>query len=282
MTTTHSYDGTSRSLDLAHGRLHYHEAGQGFPLIMLHGSGPGVHGWANFEGNLPVFAERYRSIIPDLPGYGESDAAPGNPIDAAIAATLALMDRLALDQVHLIGNSFGAIVASHVAARNPERVARLAMIGGVGLNLFTPFPNEGINLLVDFLEDPRRERLIAWLRSMVYDQALVTPELIEDRWRRATDATTLEVSRRIYSREAVAAMAAAQFITPTWQHLADIHCPSLLLWGRDDRVSTVDRAILPMRMIPRCELHVFPHCGHWAMIEQKAAFERVVLDFLER
>ncbi|GFG80102.1 hypothetical protein MPRG_33780 [Mycobacterium paragordonae] len=58
--------------------------------------------------------------------------------------------------------------------------------------------------------------------------------------------------------------------------------PTLLTWGRDDRVSPLDMAIIPMRTIPNAELHVFPNCGHWAMIEAKAAFESTVLAFLSR
>jgi len=65
-------------------------------------------------------------------------------------------------------------------------------------------------------------------------------------------------------------------------HLPKIKAPTLITWGRDDRVNPLDGALLPMRVIPNCELHVFPNCGHWAMIERKAEFEQVVLGFLRR
>jgi 2-hydroxy-6-oxonona-2,4-dienedioate hydrolase len=282
VTSQHTFAGTSRTLQTPQGGLHYHEAGQGSALLLLHGSGPGVYGWANFHGNLPLFAQHFRCFIIDLPGYGESDAIPGHPIDVAVAATLRFMDAMGLKQVNLLGNSLGGIVASRVAAEHPERVKRLCMIGGVGLNLLSSFPNEGINLLVDFVEDPTRERLIAWLHSMVYDPRLVTDELIADRWQRATDPKTLAVSRELYSRASIRAMAANQFQTQPWQHLAKIQCPTLLTWGRDDRVSPLDRALLPLRVIPKCELHTFHDCGHWAMIERKAEFESVVLAFFRR
>ena len=276
------FDSTSRDLAIGNARLHYHEAGSGPPLILLHGSGPGVYGWANFSGNLPVFAQHFRCFIIDMPGYGRSAAVAGNPIDAAVASTRSFMDALGLTQAGVLGNSLGGIVASRLAAEHPDRVSKLCMIGGIGLNLFTTFPNEGINLLVEFSEQPTRERLVAWLRSMVFDQALVTEELIEDRWRRATETTTLEVSRRIYSRAAMQALAATQFETQPWQHLPKIQCPTLLTWGRDDRVSPLDRAILPMRIIPKCELHTFHDCGHWVMIERKLEFESVALSFFQR
>jgi pimeloyl-ACP methyl ester carboxylesterase len=67
-----------------------------------------------------------------------------------------------------------------------------------------------------------------------------------------------------------------------WAQMHKVAAPTLLTWGRDDRVSPLDMALIPMRTIPTAELHVFPNCGHWAMIEAKDAFEGVVLGFLTR
>lgn len=284
MTDSLTYEGTSRFIDVPQGRLHYHVAGDehATPLLLLHGSGPGVFGWANFRGNLPVFAQHFRTYILDMPGYGESTAVDGYPIDVAVAATLQFIDALGIDRVAIVGNSMGGMVATRFAVAHPARVTRIATIGGVGTNLFSSFPNEGINLLVEFTEDPTRERLTAWLRSMVYDQSLVTEELIEDRWQRATKPETLATNRRMYSRASIAQIAAAQKNSQPWTHLQQLQCPTLITWGRDDRVSPVDWAILPMRLIPKCELHIFYDCGHWAMIERKKEFESVVLAFLQR
>jgi len=284
MGATYTFENTSRTLATEQGTLHYHEAGSedAPPLILLHGSGPGVFGWANFQGNLPAFAEFFHTYILDMPGYGGSSAVDGHPIAAAVDATLRFMDKMGIAQTAFVGNSMGGMVATHLAAAHPERVSRLCTIGGVGTNLFTSFPNEGINLLVEFTEQPTRERLIAWLRSMVYDQSLVTEELIEDRWRRATHPETLAVSRRMYSRAAIQAIGVAQKSSQPWAHLQSLQCPTLITWGRDDRVTPVDWAILPMRLIPKCELHVFYDCGHWAMIERKQEFESVALAFLRR
>jgi 2-hydroxy-6-oxonona-2,4-dienedioate hydrolase len=157
-------------------------------------------------------------------------------------------------------------------------------IGGVGRNLLSPGPSEGLNLLVEFAENPTRDNLVQWLRSMVHDPALLTDELIEERWATATEPATLEASRRIYGRQAMAAMQAAQSRSdqPIWAMLHKVAAPTLLTWGRDDRVTPLESALLPMRTIPKAELHVLPDCGHWAMIEQKAAWESAVLAFLTR
>jgi pimeloyl-ACP methyl ester carboxylesterase len=89
----------------------------------------------------------------------------------------------------------------------------------------------------------------------------------------------------MYGKAAFAAgVAAAQAsrVPPYWAMLHTVAAPTLLTWGRDDRVSPVDMAITAMRLIPHAELHVFPNCGHWVMIEQKAAWESAVLSFLTR
>jgi 2-hydroxy-6-oxonona-2,4-dienedioate hydrolase len=276
-----TYESTLRELRTDDGVLRYHEAGEGPPLLLLHGSGPGVTGWRNFRGNLPVFAERFRCLVLEFPGFGVSDPTDRHPMVAAPGAAIRLLDGLGLPQVDVIGNSMGGIVATQVAVAQPDRIRRLVTIGGVGRNLFSPGPGEGIKLLVEFTEDPTRERLVRWLHSMVYDPALVTEELIEERWSQATDPATLAGARKMYGRGLLKARPQGD-TAPPWAMLHKITAKTLLTWGRDDRVSPLDMAIVPMRTIPDAELHVFPDCGHWAMIEQKDAWESVVLAFLTR
>jgi pimeloyl-ACP methyl ester carboxylesterase len=285
MTSSLTYDSTSRVLEHPAGAIHYHEAGEGPALILLHGSGPGVTGWANFQGNIGAFAAHFRTLIIDLPGYGGSAPIAGNPMAISADAVIRFMNALGIERAHILGNSLGGIVGSMVAAQHPARVDRFITIGGVGFGLFTAFPGEGIVLLTEFAEDPTRERLVQWLRSMVFDQSLVTAELIESRFRQATEPVTLASSRLLYSRAAMKAisdMTHGPNATQSFAHLASIQAPTLIAWGRDDRVSPLDRAFVAMRLIPRAELHVFPNCGHWAMIERKAEFESVALAFLTR
>jgi pimeloyl-ACP methyl ester carboxylesterase len=285
MTSSLTYESTSRVLEHPAGALHYHEAGEGPALILIHGSGPGVTGWANFQGNIGVFAAHFRTFILDLPGYGGSAPVAGNPMTVSAEAVIRFMDAMDIAKAHILGNSLGGIVGSMVAAQHPARVDRFVTIGGIGFGLFTAFPGEGIVLLTEFAENPTRERLVQWLRSMVFDQALVTDELVESRWRQATEPVTLASSRLLYSRAAMKAisdMTHGPHAAQTFAHLASIQAPTLITWGRDDRVSSLDRAFIALRLISHAELHVFPNCGHWAMIERKAEFESVVLAFLTR
>ena len=285
MTTELTYESTLRELATDQGVLRYHEAGEGPPLLLLHGSGPGVTGWRNFRGNLPVLAEHFRCLVLEFPGFGVSDPTDQHPMLAATGAVLRFLDGLGLQQVDVIGNSMGGIVGTQVALAHPDRVRRLVTIGGMGRNIFSPSPGEGIKLLMEFTDDPSREKLIRWLHSMVYDPKIITEEMIEERWQQATDPDTLAAARRMYGSKAFAANAKAQAASdtpPYWAMLHKLKAKTLITWGRDDRVSPVDMALLPMRAIPDVEVHIFPNCGHWVMIEQKEAWESVVLAFLTR
>jgi 2-hydroxy-6-oxonona-2,4-dienedioate hydrolase len=265
------------------GVLHHHVAGDGPPLLLLHGSGPGVSAWANFGANLEAFARHFRTVALDFPGFGTSDPCDGNPLAAAPASVIDLLDALDLGPVSVVGNSMGGNVAARFAAEHPERVQRLVTIGGIGTALFSPSPPEGVKLLVQFVEDPTRERLVAWMESMVFDPALLTEEFVEQRWRTAQQPEALADVRRMFNPKVLAAMRRAPLAAPDQVGvLARITAPTLVTWGRDDRVTPLDGMLLPMRVIRNCEVHVFGDCGHWAMIERAAEFERVVLEFLLR
>ncbi|PSR69242.1 alpha/beta hydrolase [Nocardia sp. MDA0666] len=273
-------------LPTEHGVLRYRDTGEGPPLLMLHGSGPGVTGWRNFSGNVPTFARHYRTLVLEFPGFGVSDDfGAAHPMMSAQLAVTAFLDGLGLETVRIIGNSMGGFVATEFALAAPQRVERLVTIGGIGTNIFSPQPGEGIIRLSEFVENPTRDSLVAWLRSMVYDQALLTEELIEQRWEQATEPGVLENSRRMYGRAALARMAEAARaadVTPGWANLRRISVPTLITWGRDDRVSPVDMSLIAMRTLPHGEVHIFPNCGHWVMIEQKQAWEATVSAFLAR
>ncbi|MFM1725323.1 alpha/beta fold hydrolase [Rhodococcus sp. PAM 2766] len=280
-----SYEDSKRELHTDQGVLRYHQAGDGPPLLLLHGSGPGVTGWRNYRGVLADFAEHFTCYVLEFPGFGVSDPCDGHPMVEAVGAVPTFLDGLGLGAVDIIGNSMGGGVGANIAISHPERVNKLVSIGGIGKNVVSPFPGEGIKLLTEFTDNPSRESLVRWLHSMVYNPAVVTEQLIEERWALATEPKTLEIARRMYSSKAMKAMAAAAAqadITPYWAKLGKIKAPTLITWGRDDRVSPVDMGLLPMRDIPNAEFHVFPNCGHWTMIEARDAWLSSVLSFLLR
>lgn len=274
----YSYDETSRTLETDY-QLHYHEAGEGPALILLHGSGPGVTGWTNFGANLPVFAEHFRTIILDMPGFGGSGSPEYDQQYPQVAADAVakFMEGIGLDSAHLLGNSMGGNVASHVALNYPDRVQRMVMMGpgGLAVNVFGPSPNEGTKRLIEFMGDPSRERMIAWVETMVSDQALVTDELIDVRMENAMKPGVMESTRAIFGT-----FFKFPDPTPLWSRAHEIKHPTLITWGRDDRMLPFEGALFPFRQMPNADLHVFSNCGHWAQVERKDDFERVVIDYL--
>jgi pimeloyl-ACP methyl ester carboxylesterase len=217
-----------------------------------------------------------------MPGFGRSYPSDGNPLLTAPAAVLDFLDGLELDSVPIVGNSAGGGVAARLAADSPDRVRRLVMVGGLGLGLFSPAPTEGIKLLVQFVEDPTKERLISWMESMVFDTSILTEDFVAMRWEAAQDPAALTDLRKLFNAQMLSAsrqqLGAVERITM----LPKIQAPTLITFGRDDRVTPIDGMLVPMRYIRKCEIHVFHDCGHWAMIERKDEFESVVMSFLVR
>jgi pimeloyl-ACP methyl ester carboxylesterase len=280
-----TYENSSRELQTDQGVLRYHEAGSGPPLILLHGSGPGVTGWRNYRGNIGVFAKTHHCYVLEFPGFGVSDAVKGHPVLTAGSSVIRFMDALGIESAPVIGNSMGGVVGVNLAIKKPDRVSKLVTIGGVGPNVFSSSPSEGLRLLQEFTDAPDRDKLVRWLTAMVYDPKLITEELIDERWEAAINPDAQETAQMMYGSAAFAMQQqfmAASDTPPYWSMMHKVSCPTLLTWGRDDRVSPPDMAMMPMRLIPDAELHIFPNCGHWVMIEAKRAFEGAVLDFLGR
>jgi 4,5:9,10-diseco-3-hydroxy-5,9,17-trioxoandrosta-1(10),2-diene-4-oate hydrolase len=280
---------TSRVAEAGGLRLHYHEAGPGgggdaLPVVMLHGGGPGASGWSNFGRNLPAFAGQFRTLLVDQPGFGRSDKPPvkGNYFTFAAEALASLLDELGIDRVQLVGNSLGGGTAVRFALRFPERAGRLVLMapGGLSLNVFAPDPTEGVKRLMEFSAPPgpSREKLAAFLRTLVFDQKLVTDELVEERFALASDPAALA---------AMASMGASFYDPATaedgllWREAHRLRQPVLLIWGREDRVNPLDGALVALKQIRRAQLHVFSGCGHWAQLEKFDEFNRLSISFLE-
>ncbi len=280
VTQTLDFDATSRKVEGSY-RLHYHEAGAGPALVLLHGSGPGVSGWSNFKGNLPVFAGQFRTVVPDMPGFGRSEPVELDRAYPKVAADSVrfLLDELGIERAHVLGNSMGGYVAAELALAHPDRVDRLVMMGpgGLAVNIFSPDPSEGARRLTEFMMNPSREGMVAWVDCMVANKKVVDDELIDERLANATRPGAIDSAMAIF-------MSLAQHPddSPLWARAERIKHPTLVTWGRDDRMLPFEGAVFAFRRLPNAELHVFSRCGHWAQVERKEEFERVVAEFLTR
>ncbi|MCC5857309.1 MAG: alpha/beta fold hydrolase [Ectothiorhodospiraceae bacterium] len=255
-------------------RTNLHDRGQGEPLMLVHGSGPGVTAWANWRGAIPSLSETFRVVAPDMLGFGYSerpDDAEYN-LDRWVDHAVGVLDALDLQHVNLVGNSFGGAVALALAIRHPERVRRLVLMGSVGV----PFPiSEGLDAVWGYT--PSFENMRRLVKLFAYNQELVTDELAELRY---------QASIRPGFQESFAAM----FPAPRQRWVDAMASPeeairalpheTLILHGREDRVIPLDTSLTLMQWIPKAQLHVFGHCGHWTQIEHAQRFIRLVRDFV--
>ncbi|WP_040833093.1 4,5:9,10-diseco-3-hydroxy-5,9,17-trioxoandrosta-1(10),2-diene-4-oate hydrolase [Nocardia brevicatena] len=283
-TTELTYESTSRFAQVRPDlTLHYHEAGvgNGPTIVLLHGGGPGASSWSNFAHNIPVLAQDFHVIAVDQPGYGRSDKPTEHPqyfVHSASALKDLLNTLQITERVHLLGNSLGGGAAVRFALDYPDRAGKLVLMGpgGLSTNLFAPDPTEGVKLLGKFNTEPTRENLEAFLRIMVFDQSLVTEELIEERFASASTPEALAATRAMGKSFAGADFEKGML----WREAYRLRQPVLLIWGREDRVNPLDGALVALKTIPRAQLHVFGGCGHWAQLEKFAEFNRLATDFL--
>ncbi|MBV4458251.1 alpha/beta fold hydrolase [Pseudomonas sp. COR58] len=261
-------------------RLHYNDLGEGAEtIVMLHGSGPGASGWANFSRNLePLLAAGYRVVLMDCPGWSKSDPIinSGSRSDLNATALKGLLDVLGLDRVHILGNSMGGHSAVAFALSHPERVGKLVLMGGGtgGASPFVPMPTEGIKLLNGLYREPTIENLKKMMNVFVYDPSDLTEALFQTRLDNM-------LSRRDHLENFVSSLAANPKQFPDFSgRLGEIKSSTLVVWGRNDRFVPMDVGLRLIAGIADSRLHVFNNCGHWAQWEHAAAFNRLVLDFL--
>lgn len=261
-------------------QLHYNDAGEGNEtVIMLHGSGPGASGWANFNRNIDTFVDAgYRVILMDCPGWSKSDpvVCTGSRSHLNAIALKGFVNALGLDRVHLVGNSMGGHTAVAFALDNPERVGKLVLMGGGtgGASSFVPMPTEGIKLIQGVYREPNIENLKKMMKVFVYDSSALTDELFQGRLDNM-------LSQREHLENFVKSIDANPKQFPDFGHrLSEIKAQTLVIWGRNDRFVPMDTGLRLIAGIPNSELHVFNACGHWAQWEHADKFNRMVLDFL--
>ena len=275
---------SSRFVDVPDGetryRIHYNDCGTGpGVVVMLHGSGPGASGWANFHRNVePVVAAGWRVLLIDCPGWSRSDSVvcTGSRSDLNARVTKGVLDALGIERAHLIGNSMGGHSAVAFALACPERAGRLVLMGGGtgGPSQFMPMPTEGIKLIQALYRDPTIENLKRMMAAFVFD----TSSLTEDLYRARLENM---LARRDHLENFVKSIAANPRQFPDYGHrLGEVKARTLIVWGRDDRFVPFDIGLRLAWGLPDADLHLFSRCGHWAQWEHADKFNRLVVDFL--
>lgn len=265
--------------------IFFAETGSGAAVVMLHGGGPGASGVANYTRNIDALAQRYRVIIPDMPGYGRSDKEidQRDPFGYLADAIRGLLDELGIDSAHLVGNSYGGAAALRLALDTPHRVDKLVLMGPGGIGTTRSLPTAGLNRLLSYYggDGPSRRKLAAFIRNyLVYDGDSVPEEVIELRYQAAIDP---EVVANPPLRRPSGAMA----LRTLWRmdltrdkRLRHLATPTLVLWGRDDKVNRPAGGPMLLNLMPNAQLVMTSRTGHWMQWERAELFNRLVTDFL--
>lgn len=251
----------------------YLEAGSGEPVVLIHGSGPGVSAYANWRLTIPALAENFRVLAPDIAGFGYTEASVDETfdLDIWIPHLVGFLDALGIETAHFAGNSFGGALALALAIRHPERVRRLVLMGAVGVEFEL---TEGLDAVWGY--EPGEENMRRLIEYFAFDTALISDEIVCSRYQASL-------------RPGIQDMYAGMFPAPRQRHIMRFAAPedhvraidkeTLIVHGRDDQVIPVQVAIRLNRLIPRSQLHVFGQCGHWTQVEHAARFNRMVREF---
>ncbi|HXV84155.1 MAG TPA: alpha/beta hydrolase [Candidatus Binatia bacterium] len=258
-------------------KIHYHEFGNGYPLICIHGAGPGASGWSNFKGNVEAFAKQYRTILFDMPQFGKSDKPVIKDQRLAFVADVlnGFMTAVGIERAHFIGNSMGGQAALKLAIDHPNRVDKVVVIGSGVIkagSIFQPMPLEGIRNIANYYKDcgPSIAKMRQLLESLVSNKSLITDELVQERFEASNAPELIALAKH-----------GAPGTEDLYFDLLKVQAKTLIVWGQDDRAGALDVGLFMLRRLPDARMHIFPRCGHWAHVEYRDEFNQIVLNFLQ-
>ena len=253
-------------------RLHATGASGPKALLFLHGSGPGATGLSNWQAVIEELGERFYCLAPDMIGFGESEHPENPPIGMKAfnllqAQTLwQLLDKLGVDDVHLVGNSMGGMISIRMGLTQPERVETMLLMGSGGAPNLPITP--GLQHLRTFYADPTPEQLRRLLESFVYDMDSlkgVVDRVVAERMPYISRADVGRSHRAMFDPSAPPP-------SFTDEELASLPHRTLCVHGRDDIIVPVESSTYLAKHLPDAALHIIPKCGHWTQIEKHDTF----------
>jgi len=263
--------------------IFYAETGTGMPVVLLHGGGPGASGVTNYARNIDALARRFRVIVPDMPGYGRSTKTleQSDPFGSLADSIRGLLDQLDLEVAHLVGNSYGGAAALRLALDTPDRVAKLVLMGPGGIGTTRALPTAGLKSLLSYYggDGPSREKLANFIRTyLVYESDSVPDALIDLRYEASIDP---EVVANPPLRRPSGLRTLWRMDLTRDARLRHLQTPTLVLWGRDDKVNRPAGGPMLLNMMPNAELVMTSHTGHWLQWERAELFNDLVHEFLQ-
>ncbi len=273
---------TTRTVALGNRQIHLHEFGAGPPVLMLHGGGPGASGLSNYSRNVDALAQRFRVLVPDLPGYGRSSKGVNSddPFGDLAAAMLALLDALGIDRAHVVGNSLGGACALRMALEQPGRIDRLVLMGPGGIGISQAAPTDGLKRLLGYYagEGPTLEKLRTFIcEDLVFDSSRIPEAVLRERFEASIDPEVL-ANPPLRAPKDLEAFKRLDFLLDP--RLPALEHRTLVLWGTADRVNPATGAMALQARMPACDVYLFSRTGHWVQWERADEFNAVAAAFL--
>ena len=265
----------AKSIKTGNFMTNYHDEGEGFPLLLVHGSGPGVSAWANWRLVIPELSKNRRVIAPDMVGFGYTDRPEGIELNMKtwVKQAVDFLDALGLDKVDIVGNSFGGALAIAMAIEHPKRVRKLVLMGAMGVN-FEISP--GLDAVWGYT--PSVENMKKMLDLFVYDKSIATDDLAKMRYEASIEPGFQESFSAMFP---VPRQEWVDFMAYSDDEISKIKNSTLIVHGREDQVIPVSNSYKLINLIDDAQLHIFGHCGHWTQIEQAKKFNTLVACFLD-
>lgn len=267
-------------LDVSGWRTRYARSGDRGPaLVLLHGLGASLETWSL---NIEPLGETFRVFAPDVLYFGKSAKPQHAPSHAEFTAFVtAFMDTLNLPRATLVGNSMGGAIAAQIAITAPERVERLILADPAGFGrelVWWLRLRTWIDLRPRGKLPPRARRFA--LRQLFYNPDRVPPALIEAMEALNAEPGLFESYHRVLRVGVNLRGLRDTMLREVRDQAHRIHAPTLLLWGKQDRVVPLRQLAVAQREIPHAQTHVFDECGHAPQIEHAAAFNALVREFI--
>lgn len=282
MTNTNTL--TSQMVKFGQRQIFLSEQGEGFPILMLHGGGPGASGLSNYSKNIDALATKHRVLIPDMQGYGQSSKGVNrdDPFGDLAEIMLDLLDALKIKQVHIIGNSLGGACGLRMALEQPERVASLILMGPGGINTIKGLPTKGLNCLLNYYagKGPSMDKLRTFIREyLVFDGSQVPESVIRERFQASIDPDVVAAPPL---RRPTGLKSAIRMDFSRDSRLKKCKVPTLVVWGANDLVNRPSGALTLQKIMPNCDVYLFANTGHWVQWERADEFNQLSLDFFAR
>jgi 2-hydroxy-6-oxonona-2,4-dienedioate hydrolase/4,5:9,10-diseco-3-hydroxy-5,9,17-trioxoandrosta-1(10),2-diene-4-oate hydrolase len=278
---------TEHTITVAGKPIFIAETGSGPAVVMLHGGGPGASGVSNYSRNIDTLAAQFRVIVPDMPGYGRSvkGVDQADPFGYLADMIRGLLDELGIGTAHLVGNSYGGAAALRLALDTPHRVGKLVLMGPGGIGTTRGIPTAGLKSLLSYYggDGPSREKLETFIRTyLVYDGASVPDDLIDLRYAASIDPEVVANPPLQRPSGPMAPRTLRRMDLTRDKRLKQLATPTLVLWGRDDKVNRPAGGPMLLDLMPNAELVMTSHTGHWMQWERAELFNRLTSEFLSR